>query len=305
MSAPSPLDAFLAARRPGVDEALSRVLALPGAPSPLAEAMRYSALAGGKRVRPLLALAVYEAMGGEVPAPGEVLEAFAALELVHAYSLIHDDLPCMDDDTLRRGRPTCHVVHGEAMALLAGDALQTLAFELLATRPAGAAAVARRSDAVLVLARAAGPEGMAGGQALDLAETGHAGDGPLAVERLRRLHALKTGRLLAASARLGALLAGADSDACGRAETFGAALGLLFQIADDLLDVTADAARLGKTAGKDARQEKLTYPALFGLEGAVERRDAALADAVEAARALAPGADLLVEMARWAAARDR
>jgi geranylgeranyl pyrophosphate synthase len=317
------LGTFLSLRRPAVEAALERALDLPGVPLPLAGAMRYSVMAGGKRIRPLLALAVYEAAGGAcgrgvaagVP-PDGVLDAVASLELVHTYSLIHDDLPCMDDDDLRRGSPTCHVVHGEAMALLAGDALQSLAFEILATRPAGDGWAARRAGAVALLAAAAGPAGMAGGQALDLAETGRPHGGEEAGEGargraedpatlLRRLHALKTGRLLAASAGLGALLAGSGTGTLRRAEAYGGAVGLLFQIADDLLDVTSDAATLGKTAGKDVAQGKLTFPSLFGLDGARREREAALEDALASSAALEATPGVLAELARWASDRAR
>ncbi len=298
-----PLEEWLAGRRGETEAALLRVL--PAAGEPLSDAMRYSVLAGGKRLRPILALTLYDVCGGASPVPSEVAEAAAALELVHTYSLIHDDLPCMDDDTLRRGRPTCHVVHGEAMALLAGDALQTLGFELLATRPSGKEAAPRRAEAVALLARAIGVSGMAGGQALDLAAQGAVGRGAGAAERLREIHEKKTGRLLQASAELGAVLAGAPPVRRSDVARYGVLLGLLFQIADDLLDVTASADALGKTAGKDAAQEKLTYPALFGLEGARAERDRALAAALEAAEAVEGGPGILSELARYAAHRDR
>ena len=298
-----PLEEWLAGRRGETEAALLRVL--PAAGEPLADAMRYSVLAGGKRLRPILALTLYDVCGGAGPVPSEVAEAAAALELLHTYSLIHDDLPCMDDDTLRRGRPTCHVVHGEAMALLAGDALQTLGFELLATRPSGEAAAPRRAEAVALLARAIGASGMAGGQALDLAAQGSVRRGAGAADRLREIHEKKTGRLLQASAELGAVLAGAPPARRGLVARYGALLGLLFQIADDLLDVTASADALGKTAGKDAAQEKLTYPALFGLAGARAERDRVLAEALEAAGAVEGGSGVLSELARYAAHRDR
>ncbi|MBK9967933.1 MAG: polyprenyl synthetase family protein [Holophagales bacterium] len=214
------LGAFLAAAKGEVEAALERIL--PPAGDPLSDAMRYSTLAGGKRLRPVLALAVHDVLGGSQSPRGEVTEAAAALELVHTYSLIHDDLPCMDDDALRRGKPTCHVVHGEAMALLAGDALQSLGFEILASRPSGAASAAPRAEAVLLLARAIGAGGMAGGQALDLAASGHGREGLRTAERLKEIHEKKTGRLLAASCELGAVLAGASvekRDAAGGSAT--------------------------------------------------------------------------------------
>jgi farnesyl diphosphate synthase len=295
----------LVAQRAVVEAALERILPAEGAPPvPLSSAMRYSVLAGGKRLRPVLCLALADVCGFTGNAV-ELAEAAAALELIHTYSLIHDDLPCMDDDSLRRGRPTCHVVHGEAMALLAGDALQTLGFEVLSTRPAGEAHVPTRAAAVALVARAIGASGMAGGQALDLAETGRAHDGEPARDLLRRIHAMKTGRLLSASASLGALYAGAPPDHRKAVERYGDLLGLLFQIADDLLDVTADTATLGKTAGKDSEQAKLTYPALFGVEGARAELDRTLEEACAAARAVEGRNGILSALATWAARRDR
>ena len=296
--------AWLDERRREVESALLRVLPPEGSsPADLVSAMRYSTLAGGKRLRPVLCLAAAEVCGGELPPRGELAEAAAALELVHTYSLVHDDLPCMDDDTLRRGKPTCHVVFGEATALLAGDALQSLAFEVVATRPRGDAFAARRAAGVAVLAEAIGVQGMAGGQALDLAAEGKArggGDRDL----LREIHAKKTGRLLRGSVLLGAVLAGADADRRSAVARYGEEIGLLFQIADDLLDVTSTASVLGKTAGKDAKQEKLTYPALFGVEGAIAERDRALEGALEAARRVEGAAGLLASLAELAAKRS-
>ena len=305
---PGVLRPFLAARRDVVEAALERILPPEGAsPAPLTSAMRYSVLAGGKRLRPVLCLVLAEICGfdGDEAEPAGIAEAAAALELIHTYSLIHDDLPCMDDDSLRRGRPTCHVVHGEAMALLAGDALQTLGFEVLATRPSGAVHAGTRAEASAMAARAIGVDGMAGGQALDLAETGrpHAGDEGRAL--LRSIHALKTGRLLAVSAALGALYAGAPPALRLEVERYGEHLGLLFQIADDLLDVTADTATLGKTAGKDSAQAKLTYPALFGMDGARAELRRVLEQAREAAHAVEGREGLLSAIATWAGQRDR
>ncbi|MDL2718382.1 MAG: polyprenyl synthetase family protein [Acidobacteriota bacterium] len=292
-------------RRPEIEDALLAVLPAEGAePAALVAAMRYGVLAGGKRMRPLLFLAGADSAGPE-RLPADALEAAAALELLHTYSLIHDDLPCMDDDSLRRGRATCHVVFGEATALLAGDALQTLGFELLATRPAGDSRAGRRSDAVARTARAIGVLGMAGGQALDLGATGV--EIPAAERRahLRRIHALKTGRLIRLSLELGALHVGADAERLRGVSRYGDALGLLFQIADDILDVTQTSETLGKTAGKDFAQEKLTYPSVFGLAGAFQERDLALASAREAARDLEGGSGLLAGLALFAAGRDR
>lgn len=299
------LPAALESRRGDVEGALLAILPAEGAePRDLVAAMRYSVLAGGKRLRPLLFLAGAESSGPD-RLPDDAIEAAAALELLHTYSLIHDDLPCMDDDGLRRGRPTCHVVFGEATALLAGDALQTLGFELLATRPAGDARAARRARAVAWTAEAIGVQGMAGGQALDLAATGAVVPDAERAGLLRRIHSLKTGRLIRLSLELGALHAGADADRLRDVSRYGEALGLLFQIADDLLDVTQTSATLGKTAGKDSIQDKLTYPVVFGLEGAFRERDLALAAAREAARDLEGDAGLLAGLAAFAAGRDR
>jgi farnesyl diphosphate synthase len=299
------LPAFLENRRPDVESALQSVLPAAGSePAGLVAAMRYSVLAGGKRLRPLLFLAGAESAGSE-RLPHDALEAAAALELLHTYSLIHDDLPCMDDDALRRGKPTCHVVFGEATALLAGDALQSLGFELLATRPSGDALAARRARAVASTAAAVGVQGMAGGQAFDLAATGKSVPDAERPGTLRRIHSLKTGRLIRLSLELGALHAGADADRLLRVTRCGEALGLLFQITDDLLDVTQTSEALGKTAGKDSAQDKLTYPAVFGLAGALRERDFALAAAREAARDLEGDVGLLADLAAFASGRDR
>jgi farnesyl diphosphate synthase len=297
------LGAFLATARGEAEAALERIL--PPAGEELADAMRYSTLAGGKRLRPALALAVHDVLGGSAAPRDEVAEAAAALELVHTYSLIHDDLPCMDDDALRRGKPTCHVVHGEAMALLAGDALQSLGFEVLASRPRGESLAGRRAEAVLLLARAIGSGGMAGGQALDLAASGHGREDLRTAGRLREIHEKKTGRLLSAACELGAVLAGATGESREAAARFGDSLGVLFQIADDLLDVTATAAVLGKSVGKDVAQEKLTYVSVFGIDGAVVERERILAQTLSLARALEGAPGLLAAVAEYAGHRDR
>jgi farnesyl diphosphate synthase len=230
------------------------------APAGLGEAMRYAVLDGGKRLRPLLVLGACEAVNGH---QGAALRAACAVELIHAYSLVHDDMPCMDNDVLRRGKPTVHVAYGEAAALLAGDALQALAFELLAPADAG---IPDRVQAQLtrLLARASGYAGMAGGQAIDLAAVGKA----LTEDELRQMHRLKTGALLQASVMMGAACGDASAAALAGLETYGRALGLAFQVVDDILDVTADSATLGKTAGKDAAQDKPTYVSLLGLNPA-------------------------------------
>ena len=233
-----------------------------GAPAALVEAMRYAVLDGGKRLRPLLVLAAWEAVSaGDLVAGNEAaLRAACAVELIHAYSLVHDDMPCMDNDVLRRGKPTVHVKFGQASALLAGDALQALAFELLT--PEASIPAAQQAHLCRLLARAAGSAGMAGGQAIDLASVGL----PLTENQLRDMHRLKTGALLQASVVMGAACGEASAVAQAALVTYGAAIGLAFQVVDDILDVTADSATLGKTAGKDADQDKPTYVSLLGLE---------------------------------------
>jgi len=287
--------AWRADRLDEVELALSQWVGV-GAPDALAEPMRYAVLGGGKRIRALLAFAAQEAVQGEREAG---LRAACALELIHAYSLVHDDMPCMDNDVLRRGKPTVHVQFGQASALLAGDALQAQAFELL-TPEDSAVSLAHQAKLCALLARAAGATGMAGGQAIDLASVGIALDEP----QLRQMHRLKTGALLQASVLMGAACASAVSDRTWNAlTTYADALGLAFQVVDDVLDVTADAVTLGKTAGKDAANDKPTYVSLLGLEPAkalaqrlLEQAMNALADAdLEDTRALAALAQLVVQ----------
>ncbi len=265
-------------------------------PAELHLAMRYAVLGGGKRLRPLLVYAAAHALGEDGPA----LDAAAcAVELIHAYSLVHDDLPAMDDDALRRGRPTCHVQFGEAMAILAGDALQALAFELLADDGAGTVAAAVRIAMLHTLGRACGAEGMAGGQALDLAAVGH----PLSLLELEHMHACKTGALIRASVQLGALAAGAGDGRLKALDDYASAVGLAFQVRDDILDVEGESAVIGKTSGKDAAASKPTFPSIIGLD-ASRARLAELTDA--ALDALAPWdarAGLLRELARYSANR--
>ena len=266
----------------------------------LVEAMRYSLLAGGKRIRPVLALAVVESRGAE---PATVLPTAAALELIHTYSLIHDDLPSIDDDDLRRGRPTCHVVYGEDVAILAGDALFSEAFRLVLDRQE---ADDRTVLAVVAeIARATGVGGMVGGQFMDVA--GLAADH----DALRAMHGLKTGKLIEAAIVAGALLSGAGEDrepSAGAAEVaaevaayraFATELGVLFQIVDDILDETGDAAVLGKTAGKDRTQEKSTYVALFGLDEARRLAEETHGRALDALRALPGDTAVLTEIAGY------
>ena len=235
------------------------------APAGLGEAMRYAVLDGGKRLRPLLVLASMEACS---PNPvawtlDAAMRAACAIELIHAYSLVHDDMPCMDNDVLRRGKPTVHVQFGQAQALLAGDALQTLAFELLTPEHSDMPA-AVQARLCSLLARASGHAGMAGGQAIDLASVGQR----LSADALRQMHRCKTGALLEVSVVMGAVAAQAPDATVQHLLHYGQALGVAFQVVDDILDVTADAAALGKTVGKDAANDKPTYVSLLGLDGA-------------------------------------
>jgi len=230
---------------------------VPGdAPAGLGEAMRYAVLGGGKRLRPLLVLASCAAVGGERLA---ALRAACAVELIHAYSLVHDDMPCMDDDVMRRGKPTTHVAYGEAQAMLAGDAMQALAFEVLT--PDEGIAPALQARLCALLARSAGHDGMAGGQAIDLASIGK----PLDECTLRDMHRRKTGVLLQASVMMGAACGPVSVQATEALSAYGAALGLAFQVVDDILDVTQDSKVLGKTAGKDQDANKPTYVSVLGL----------------------------------------
>ena len=261
--------------RERVDAAIAEALpAAASSPRNLHAAMRHAALEGGKRMRPLLVYATGTAFGaGETSLDGPAV----AVELIHAYSLVHDDLPSMDDDALRRGKPTVHVAHGEATAILAGDALQSLAFEVLAS---AATSDTVRGAMLRELAVAAGARGMCGGQALDIDATGNAA--AIDVDGLQRLHAMKTGALLRAAVRMGALAAEVDGDTLARLDAYADALGLAFQVRDDLLDVEGDSATLGKTAGKDAAQAKATFPALLGIDG-TRARLASLGRSMEAA----------------------
>ena len=270
--------------------------ALPDPASPpggLHAAMRHAVLGGGKRLRPLL---VYAA--GAVTGADEALldTPAAAVELIHAFSLVHDDLPAMDNDDLRRGRPTVHVAFDEATAILAGDALQSLAFALLAQSPADASL---RVSWLASLADATGAAGMCGGQALDMAATGRR----LAQAELETLHALKTGALIRACVRMGALTGDADAATFAALDDYASALGLAFQIRDDILDIEGDSAQLGKTAGKDQAQDKSTYPSLLGMDGAraeLTRQARRMEQALDGL----PGAGALQILGRFAAQRS-
>jgi farnesyl diphosphate synthase len=270
------LRAWSSGRLENVEQALSRWV-VADAPAGLGEAMRYAVLDGGKRLRPLLVLAACEAVQGNEEA---ALRAACAVELIHAYSLVHDDMPCMDNDILRRGKPTVHVKFGQAQALLAGDALQALAFELLAPEGAGVPASIQAALCRL-LARAAGHSGMAGGQAIDLASVGQA----LTEAQLREMHRRKTGALLQGSVMMGAACGAPAANALSALAAYGDAMGLAFQVVDDILDVTGDAATLGKTAGKDAAQDKPTYVSLLGLERSSAYAQQLLAQALRALEA--------------------
>jgi farnesyl diphosphate synthase len=259
-----------------VEQALSSGIAIHS-PADLGAAMRYAVLDGGKRLRPLLVLATAEAVGDASSSPA-ARQAACAIELIHAYSLVHDDMPCMDNDVLRRGKPTVHVQFGQAQALLAGDALQTLAFEFLTPQDASVPA-AVQAACVGLLGRASGYQGMAGGQAIDLASVGQR----LTEDQLRQMHRLKTGALLLCSVQMGAAcVPGVSAPVQAALQRFGEALGLAFQVVDDVLDVTADSATLGKTAGKDEAADKPTYVALMGLDAAKAFADVLAAQAMQA-----------------------
>ena len=297
-----PLNAWLAGRALHVEHVLDREMPqLDDMPATLHQAMRYAVLGGGKRVRAAL---VYAAgVASQSGQPSRAIEASldhaaAAVELIHAYSLVHDDLPCMDDDVLRRGRPTVHVQFDEATAMLAGDALQPLAFELLAEMPIAPALVVQ---AVHVLTRASGSQGMAGGQAIDLQSVGRA----LSRDELQITHSMKTGAMLEASVALGGIVAGASSSVRAALDAYAEAIGLAFQVVDDILDVTADAAALGKTVGKDAAENKPTYVSLLGLDGAQAFAQELRQAALESIAPLGTQAARLTELADFIVLRDR
>lgn len=272
------LHAWTAEQLQLVEQALEQWVPLD-APADLGQAMRYAVLDGGKRLRPLLVLASMQACTQRPVAwmHEAGLRAACAIELIHAYSLVHDDMPCMDNDVLRRGKPTVHVKYGEAGALLAGDALQTLAFELL-TPPNSEIPSQVQAGLCGLLARGAGHAGMAGGQAIDLASVGT----QLTLEQLRRMHRCKTGALLETSVVMGAVAAQASAETTQALLSYGQALGVAFQVVDDILDVTADTAVLGKTAGKDADNHKPTYVSLLGLQAAQQEATRLAAQAQQA-----------------------
>jgi len=292
------LSDYLLSRRAMVDRTID--VHLPAAtthPPVIHEAMRYAVLGGGKRIRPILAIAAAEAVGGEA---GPLLVPLCALELIHTYSLVHDDLPSLDNDDYRRGRKTTHVVYGEAMAILVGDALLTEAFAWL-SRPLPGVPVERQLRAVGEVARAIDSTGMIGGQVADLVaeRSQQRGDHDSLLSELEFIHRNKTGKLLTASVVLGGLLGGAGDDQLASLRKYADALGLAFQIVDDLLDIEESSATLGKTAGKDVAQGKLTWPALLGAEAARAEVDRLLQEAIANAAIIAGPVNTLAPIARY------
>jgi geranylgeranyl diphosphate synthase type II len=285
--------------RRDVERELNRIFDLRrGIPRTLLESMKYSVMAGGKRLRPLLVIASAEAVGGDRNA---ALPTAAAIEMIHTYTLIHDDLPAMDDDDLRRGLPTNHKKFGEATAILAGDGLLTLAFEVMAEPPAGAdAGVDARIRVVQIVARAVGAVGTVGGQQLDVEHEGRDVD----LETLEKIHRLKTGTMISAAVQSGALLGGAGEAELFALTIYGDKLGLAFQVFDDVLDVEGDAKTMGKNVGGDARKKKATYPALMGLEGSKKFGNGLVDGALEALSTLKGDAKHLKELALYVARRN-
>ncbi len=292
----SDLKTYIAERCALIDAALHQLIpSADTAPATIHKAMRHSMFAGGKRLRPILCLAAAEACGGDVAA---AMKAACAVECLHTYSLIHDDLPSMDNDDFRRGVPTCHKVFGDGIAILAGDALQALAFELVARTPANS--VYNAADYVLELAVTAGSLHLIGGQVMDLEGEGK----KLPLADLRYVHESKTAALLTTSIKLGGMSAGASADQLKALHTFGWDTGLAFQIIDDILDVTQTSDKLGKSAGKDLASDKSTYPALLGLEGARQEADRLTAEAKAALETFGPSADRLRQLAKHLFSRE-
>jgi geranylgeranyl diphosphate synthase, type II len=287
---------YIAESKKLVDEYLERLLPPPPQePSTIHMAMRHSVFAGGKRVRPILALASGESLAGDREV---LLHLGAAIEMMHTYSLIHDDLPALDNDDLRRGIPTCHKVFGEAMAILAGDALMTCCYQLLADLPKTPDSA--KVQIIREIAAATGTvNGMIGGQVVDLESEGK----PVTARVLEYIHGSKTGALLRASVRCGALAAGAQAEALHALTEFGGKIGLVFQIVDDILDVTSSSEVLGKTAGKDEKSKKATYPALYGIEASREKAREQVASALEDIRDFGQEADALRNIAHFVISR--
>jgi geranylgeranyl diphosphate synthase type II len=299
---------FLERARAQVDQALERYLPQPpDCPALLADAMRYSVFAGGKRLRPLLTLAAADAVRTSEDAIADALPAACAIELIHTYSLIHDDLPAMDNDTLRRGRPTLHVVYGDGIAILAGDGLQAEAFALLAREPAtdAPAVAARKLRAMHLIAEAAGAIGMVGGQTLDLQAAGQVPAHPLRLdaEGLQAMHLRKTGALIRAAAESGAVMGGGGNEVIRSVRTWATEIGLAFQIVDDILDVEGSSEQLGKTAGKDVAGNKPTYPSVFGLERSRRMADECAARADDVLRRAGLSETQLAHIAEWVVSR--
>ena len=290
------LPAYLERNNARIHRALNRLLSSAGFDGRLLEAMRYSLMAGGKRLRPNLCLAAAEAVGGDAE---DALPAACALEMIHTYSLIHDDLPAMDDDALRRGKPTCHIAFDEATAILAGDALLTMAFEALASmsgcRPE------RCTDVIRIVAEAVGSRGMVQGQMLDMLSQGAA----LSLEQLEHLHALKTGAMIEASLAAGGLLAGGSAAQIEAVRVFGQRVGLAFQVVDDILNIEGDPAVMGKAAGTDRLRRKNSYPGLLGLAKSKEFAHNLIQQAIEAIAAFDAGADALRAIARYVVERKK
>ncbi len=299
----SSLETYLSERRAIVDRALDDFLPTTSTePNVIHEAMRYTITAGGKRLRPILAMAAADACGAPV---GPLLRHFAALELIHTYSLVHDDLPALDNDELRRGRKTAHVVYGEALAILTGDALLTEAFAWLAA-PIGLDS-GRQILAIRTIAQAIDSRGMIGGQVVDMQSErllDDDSDRAQLAHRLDFIHQNKTGRLLTASVLLGGILGGATEEQLDLFTSYGESIGLAFQIVDDLLDRESSAEKLGKTAGKDLRQGKLTYPSLHGIPAARARVASLLDDATTAALGISAGPNRLGDLARFICTRE-
>lgn len=290
-AASTDIDSYLAERRALVEEFLDTcVPAEDAAPETISRAVRYSLFAGGKRLRPILVLAAAEAVGGLVE---DALPAAAAFEMIHTYSLIHDDLPAMDDDSLRRGKPTSHVVFGDAIAILAGDALQTHAFRALADGESIITAE-RRLSAIALLADAAGASGMVGGQVADLEAEGQS----VSSDGLEFIHRHKTGALIQAASEVGAVVGGGSDDQIAHLARYGENIGLAFQIIDDILDVTGSAETLGKSAGKDVKAGKATYPHIHGIKNAQERASELVAGALDELAPLGERAEPLSRLAQ-------
>lgn len=287
------IKSYLKEKRELIDSYLESYFSIPSEPFVLHEAMRYSLFAGGKRIRPILALASYEACGGN---PKDIVPYATALELIHTYSLIHDDLPSMDNDDLRRGKPTNHKVFGEAMAILAGDALLTEAFLMLSNNPHSSSL--KLSDLIKIIREvslASGVHGMVGGQALDIFSENIEPD----KDTLNFIHLHKTAALITASVRMGAILANIKEKKLKALTEYGTGIGLAFQIIDDILDIEGNAEELGKTAGSDIKMKKMTYPALCGTEKSRQKAKDLIADAIDSLKIFSSEADQLRKIARY------